>query len=207
MNKSRGQPPKGGPDARAAISAAASDLFLERGYTAATLREIARRAGYDVALVSYYFGSKGELFAEVMRLTLGPSQVLKVALVGDPSTLAPRLAARVIAAWEDPHAGPRLGRLAREAMMNADLLPALRGYLDRELMVPLVEYFGGHHATERAAATITVVIGMIFSRYVIELDHVTKVSPALYVQTMVPVLAQAATGRGPTKNWPASRRP
>ncbi|MEO7058597.1 MAG: TetR/AcrR family transcriptional regulator [Lapillicoccus sp.] len=205
MNKGRGRPPAGGPDARAAICAAASDLFLERGYTAATVREIARRAGYDVALVSYYFGSKGELFAEVMLLTLGPSQVLKEALVGDPSTLAPRLVARVIIAWEDPHAGPQLGRLAREAIANADLLPALRGYLDRELMVPLVEYFGGHHATEQAAATIAVVIGMIFSRYVIALDHVTKVSPALYVQTMVPVLAQAATGRRP--NRPASKRP
>ncbi len=207
MNKGRGRPPAGGPDARAAICAAASGLFLERGYTAATLREIAHRAGYDVALISYYFGSKSELFAEVMRLTLGPSQVLKDALVGDPSTLAPRLAARVIAAWEDLDTGPRLSRLAREAMTNVDLLPALRGYLDRELMIPLVEYFGGHHATERAAATIAVVIGMIFSRYVLELDHVTKVPPTLYVQTMVPVLTQATTSRGPTTNQLTSRRP
>jgi AcrR family transcriptional regulator len=47
---------------RAAISAAAQELFAERGYERATVREIAARAGVNQALLYRYFGSKDELF-------------------------------------------------------------------------------------------------------------------------------------------------
>jgi hypothetical protein len=80
-------------------------------------------------------------------------------------------------------------------MADAHVLNALRGYLDRELMAVLVEYFGGPDATQRAAATIAVVSGMIFTRYVIALEHVVKLEPAAYAQAITPVLARAAKGR------------
>ncbi|WP_107068235.1 TetR/AcrR family transcriptional regulator [Streptomyces sp. CT34] len=45
---------------------AASDLFAERGYERATVRDIAARAGVNQALLFRYFGSKKALFGEVM---------------------------------------------------------------------------------------------------------------------------------------------
>ncbi|GGU61283.1 TetR family transcriptional regulator [Streptomyces albospinus] len=45
---------------------AASDLFAERGYERATVRDIASRAGVNQALLFRYFGSKKALFGEVM---------------------------------------------------------------------------------------------------------------------------------------------
>ncbi|MFD9825590.1 TetR/AcrR family transcriptional regulator [Streptomyces violascens] len=45
---------------------AARDLFAERGYEGATVREIAERAGANQALLFRYFGSKQGLLAEVV---------------------------------------------------------------------------------------------------------------------------------------------
>jgi len=47
---------------RVAILAAAQELFAERGYERATVRDIAARAGVNQALLFRYFGSKDELF-------------------------------------------------------------------------------------------------------------------------------------------------
>ena len=52
---------------RAAILDAAKKLFAAKGFNAATVRDICEEAGVNIALVSRYFGSKRELYAEVCR--------------------------------------------------------------------------------------------------------------------------------------------
>ena len=65
----RGRPPKaragGGADTRDLILDAAEDLFSKHGFYGVTIREVAREAGVDTALVHYYFGAKRELFDAV----------------------------------------------------------------------------------------------------------------------------------------------
>jgi AcrR family transcriptional regulator len=46
---------------------AAERLFAQRGYHGVSLRDITRDAGVDVALVSYHFGGKRELFTAVFE--------------------------------------------------------------------------------------------------------------------------------------------
>lgn len=52
---------------RAAILAAAEDLFAARGPEATTTSEIAKAAGVTKSLIHHYFGSKNELWHEVQR--------------------------------------------------------------------------------------------------------------------------------------------
>src|SRR5438270_872370 len=52
---------------RAQILACARRLFSERNYTAVSTAEIAREAGVARGLLHHYFGTKRELFLEVVR--------------------------------------------------------------------------------------------------------------------------------------------
>jgi len=65
----RGRPKKtkatGSGETRDAILNAAEDLFSKHGFYGVTIREVAREAGVDTALVHYYFGAKKELFDAV----------------------------------------------------------------------------------------------------------------------------------------------
>ena len=61
--KSRG----GRTETRKRLIAAASELFAERGFHATTARDIARRAGVNLAAGHYHYGSKKDLYLEVLQ--------------------------------------------------------------------------------------------------------------------------------------------
>ena len=54
-------------DSRTAIFRAAAHEFAERGFDAAGTERIAARARVNKAMLYYHFGSKGELYAEIVR--------------------------------------------------------------------------------------------------------------------------------------------
>ncbi len=66
---------KGKPDTRAAIVAAAKEVFGAVGYDAASLRAVARHADVDPALIYHYFEGKAELFMAALQLPVDPRHV------------------------------------------------------------------------------------------------------------------------------------
>ena len=52
------------------IKTAAKSLFLKKGYSATTTREIAKKSDINLALLNYYFTSKWKLFEIIMFETL-----------------------------------------------------------------------------------------------------------------------------------------
>ncbi len=52
------------------IRQVARDMFIEKGYAKTTSRDIAKRAGTNLALLNYYFRSKEQLFKQIMMESL-----------------------------------------------------------------------------------------------------------------------------------------
>lgn len=60
-------PPRGPDDVRAALVAAATELFADRGPRAVSVRRVAEAAGVNHGLVHHYFGSKEGLVVAVLE--------------------------------------------------------------------------------------------------------------------------------------------
>ncbi|HEY3871032.1 MAG TPA: TetR family transcriptional regulator [Actinocrinis sp.] len=191
--RTRGRP-KGNPPTRAAILAAARRLFLKRGYQRTTLRAVAGAAGVDPALIAYHFGSKKGLFADVMRFHCANALTADTVLGGDPATLPERLIDAVTGLWEN--AGFR--ELTAQGDEAAEVI---REYLERELLARLVEFLGGRDATARATAVVTILGGLIYTRYLNPLPTPAALTPSEIRRTLAPALRTALAPR------PLSARP
>lgn len=86
-----GHQPSAQEETRWRLLQAATEVFAELGYHAATTREICKRAGVNLASIHYYYGDKAELYREVFRLPfLSECNVfatLDIALVTLPEAL------------------------------------------------------------------------------------------------------------------------
>ncbi|HET7586672.1 MAG TPA: TetR/AcrR family transcriptional regulator [Gammaproteobacteria bacterium] len=113
------------PEKRAAIVAAARDVFLESGFPAASMDTIASRAGVSKQTVYNHFGSKDELFGAIIR---GRCQELLEALQpeqtasGRPETVLYRLAQ----AFVDKMLAPDALALYRTLVVESQRSPELR---------------------------------------------------------------------------------
>jgi AcrR family transcriptional regulator len=100
--------------------------FMSDGYQAVTMRSIALAAGVDVALVSYYFGSKQRLFSAAMSLPINPADMVAAQLSGDLDTLAERMLRSMLGVWDDPETGGPLRALTAAATTDTDLARVVR---------------------------------------------------------------------------------
>lgn len=119
MPADRTTEPPARPDSRSAILAAATAEFAERGFDGVRMEHVARRAGFNKALVYKHFMDKTQLF----------QAVLEAAFAGRKAVLErqPRWLGDAMAAWSDAaFAAPDYGRLImREALERTADEPAL----------------------------------------------------------------------------------
>lgn len=60
-------PHSGADGTRERLLEAAGEVFAQKGFREATIRDICARAGANIAAVNYHFGGKERLYAEVLR--------------------------------------------------------------------------------------------------------------------------------------------
>jgi AcrR family transcriptional regulator len=186
-NVGRGRRP-GSPDTRDRIREVARARFLAEGYQAVSLRAIAAEAGVDVALVSYYFGSKQGLFAATMALPVNPADVFQEVLKGDLETFADRALRSLLTVWDAAETGGPLRAIAATAVADPEVTRLIRELVGRELIDRLAERLGEPDAAARAGAFTTQMAGIIFSRYLLKLEPIATMSADDVVRRLAPAL-------------------
>jgi AcrR family transcriptional regulator len=196
MNKTRGRGrPRGTTNTQADILAAARRRFLAEGYDAVTLRAIALDAGVDVALISYYFGSKKGVFGAAMALgAANPALLLAGELHGPLNSLPERLVRTVLRVWDDPRSGPTLRAFLDAVVREPHVARSFAEMMELEMLPSIAARLGDDaDATRRAALVTSQIAGLILSRYVLRVEPVATMSQEELARRMAPGLRAALT--------------
>lgn len=183
----RGRRPAGS-DTRGAIVRAARSEFAQRGYDGVSLREVARQAGVDAALVHHYFDGKAALFGAAMDLPTDPGERIAALVAAGPDGLGERLVALFLAVWDPPATRAPMLALLRSAMSNDEAARLLREFLLDAVARPVAAACGEHDVELRASLVVSQLMGLGMLRYVVGVDAVVEASAEELVARVGPVV-------------------
>lgn len=148
---------------RAAILDAARRRFVRESYDTVGLREVAADVGVDAALVCRYFGSKEELFNEVLASTGDASEIFQ----GEVANFGRRVTELIVS---DPKRDAKLDGLLIMLRSSASPKAAdiVRRRLDQEFYDPFAAWVGGEDARVRVRLAGAVIMGVTLSRALTE---------------------------------------
>ncbi|MGP4014550.1 TetR/AcrR family transcriptional regulator [Saccharopolyspora sp. 5N708] len=161
-----GAPPKRKRNAaatREAILRSAHVAFTRHGYDGVGVREIAQAAGVTAMLVNRYFGSKEQLFAEVVDVAFAPRSVV----TDDPATLSRDVAELLVAktAPEAEQLDPYL--LMLRSAGNPRSAEIIRAGIERHVERHLTEVLPGKRLAERAELFLSLIAGFWLMRRIL----------------------------------------
>jgi AcrR family transcriptional regulator len=175
----------GGGDTKEEIAVAARSLFAEHGYERTTFRAIATAAGVDPALVVHFYGSKENLFREVMVLPPPIASALEQLAQGPRETIGRRLAELVVGALEQPASRAIiLGRI-RSASSHPYAAELVRETVARDLG-RLTSLLGDDRPEARAVLVGAHLVGVAVTRYVVQVEPLASMSPAEVIDVVAP---------------------
>jgi len=163
----------------ARILDAAGKVFVAHGYDRTTIRAVASAAGVDSGLVTYYFGSKQELFrrvidtAPVPEVSGAPGEAVEQIL----AALAVRLASEPVASLA----------LLRSVLTNPEAASAVRGGAAR-YQAQITQAVAGDDASLRAAIISAITLGITVSRHLIKSDELATADPAQVISLLRPCM-------------------
>ncbi|ASN51606.1 TetR/AcrR family transcriptional regulator [Sinomonas sp. R1AF57] len=190
----RGRPDDGG-DRRARIVASATRLFADEGFDAVSLRQVARDAGVDPALVHHYFSGKDELFAASVELPADPDDVLAGMASLTAQDRGTALLSAIARLWEGPqrHA---LAAFVRGSLGSRARTAAVREVFRARVMPRVLEGLEGPREELELRATLaaTQVMGFILLRYVVQLEPLASLPREQAIALVAPTLQHYLTG-------------
>lgn len=189
----KAHPPRNAAATRAAILASARKAFARGGYDGVGLREIASGAGVTAMMVGRYFGSKDQLFAEVI------SDTMRDAVILSPENLAasdfPAALAKALVGVTGPGATPLDGFLILLHSASSPRAAEIgREWINRGHQKTLERRLKGGHATERAGLFLALVMGLQVIRQMVEIPALAEAKPATLEKLLTPLVRSLVEG-------------
>jgi len=116
------------------LLSAALGLFVERGYAATRLEDVARRAGVSKGTLYLYFTNKEELFKAVVREhivhAIGEAELTVAGFTGP----TPELLREILMRWWQQMGATELAGITKLMMAEANNFPDLARFYDEEVV-------------------------------------------------------------------------
>lgn len=119
----------------AELTAAALDLFVEKGYAATRLEDVAERAGVSKGTLYLYFESKAALFKAVVREGLLPALAEGESRVAGFSGSSTALLREVVGGMWRLVGAQRIGGIPKLVIAEARNFPEIAGFYHQEVIL------------------------------------------------------------------------
>ncbi len=184
-----------GDHSRKAILTAARKLFAEHGFEGTSLRQVAREAAVDPAMVHHFFRGKDELFAACVELPADPSEVLAGVESTDPSLRAEAIVRAVLRLWESP-AQHSLVAFVRGTIGSRAKTALLREMVNRTILSRVMSGVPGLAGEVRLRGNLVAaqVMGLMLTRYVIRLEPLASATQDDVIRLVAPTIQRYLTG-------------
>jgi len=181
---------------RAHILDTARRLFAEHGFEGTSLRQVAREAGVDPAMIHHFFKGKDELFAQSVALPADPAHVLEGVDRHDPGQRAEAIVWAVLRLWESP-AQHSLEAFVRGAIGSKAKTLLLKEMVTRAILSRIMAGVTGtpEEVAIRANLVATQMVGLMLVRYVVRMEPLASAPPGDVVALIAPNVQHYLTGR------------
>lgn len=199
MRKGRGGRRPGPTGTRDQLLESARRLFGDRGYDAATVREIAADAGVDPAMINHHFGTKEQLFMATIDFPVDPRDYTSTVLAGPADQVAERLLGTLLAVWDSP-AGTAAVAILRTAMQHEWSVKLLRQFLLTRAIRPVISALepDQEQAEWRGSLVASQLVGLVLSRYILKFEPLATAPREVVVAAVAPTIQRYLTGDVPT---------
>jgi len=171
---------------RDAILASARKAFAAAGYDGAGVREIAASAGVTAMMVNHYFGSKEQLFAEVLADTMRDPRIIRPDALGSPDQ-AKAIAAALVEQTRSESAPLDGFLILLRSSSNPRATAIGRQQIERYHQQQMASAIGGDAAGWRAAVALSLIAGFQLMRQMVGLSALVDADPADLTDTLASV--------------------
>ncbi|MER6201678.1 TetR family transcriptional regulator [Streptomyces sp. NPDC001586] len=182
-----------GPGTQERIRLAAREVFAERGYDKTSVRGVAKVAGVDPALVHHYFGSKDDLFAAAIEVSIEPAMVVPAIIGEGPEGIGERLARYFLGVWENPVTRAPLLAVIRSALTHEAAAKVLRELVLRRVLERVAADLDVPDPTFRAELAASHMVGIAILRYVVRVEPLASADAEDIVALVAPTLQRYLT--------------
>jgi AcrR family transcriptional regulator len=188
---------QGDPRTRETIIDAARAEFLEHGYTATTIRSVARRAEVDPALIYHYFTDKPTLYTSTLNLPVDPRQILNDVRAG-PASPGARLVAGFLAQWETGpgRRGQSFVNVVQAMSSSPQAARSVREFLVDRVWAQLAD--GDEAARWRTVLISSELVGLAWNRYIVGAEPLASASLQEVAEHVGPALEHLMFGNPAT---------
>lgn len=202
------------------LLAAALDLFVERGYAATRLDDVAARAGVTKGTLYLYFPSKEDLFFAMVRENLLPVLDEAQALIDGYTGSSAELLREILLGWWQRIGETRLSGLTKLVLAESGNFPEVAKFYHEEvisrsnaLLVRLLERGiarGEFRPVDVAHAHMVLaapVLMLTLWRHSFDACRPEPVAAEAYLDSMIDLLTHGLLPRKPAPDGPGSSLP